>query len=280
MIRVTMAFLFVCCLTLATVLNPSFQRLHNENSSTSVFVALLGDSRTLFAHEFFAKADAYFHSGFYPTIFDTQKPGSESDLKDESHDKQAGSEAHEEESSFLGAPKDWMERFGRHFYPTVHTHLHGGNEREMLPWLKLSAELDPHEIATYLTASYWLRTTLNKPEEAEVFLREGLRANPDSYAILLELGRVYFNNHKNPRVARNIFIMAREKWRRQDAAGDKPDPHSYEEILGEIVQADRALGDVKGQLADLEELIKVAHSKEPLQREIDELKSKQGQAKP
>jgi hypothetical protein len=280
MIRVTMAFLFVCCLTLATVLNPSFQRLHNENSSTSVFVALLGDSRTLFAHEFFAKADAYFHSGFYPTIFDTQKPGSESDLKDESHDKQAGSEAHEEESSFLGAPKDWMERFGRHFYPTVHTHLHGGNEREMLPWLKLSAELDPHEIATYLTASYWLRTTLNKPEEAEVFLREGLRANPDSYAILLELGRVYFNNRKNPRVARNIFIMAREKWRRQDAAGDKPDPHSYEEILGEIVQADRALGDVKGQLADLEELIKVAHSKEPLQREIDELKSKQGQAKP
>jgi tetratricopeptide (TPR) repeat protein len=281
MIRLTMVFLFVCCLTLATVIDPSFQRMHRmESSPGNVFVALMGDSRSLFAHEFFAKADAYFHSGFYPTIFDTQQAGKELDLKEESRDKPAGSESHEEETSFLGAPKDWIDRFGRHFYPTVHTHLSGGNEREMLPWLKLSAELDPHEIATYLTASYWLRTSLNKPKEAEQFLREGLRSNPDSYAILLELGRVYLDNWKNPWVARNICILAREKWRRQEAAGDKPDPHSYEEILGEIVQADRALGDAKGLLSDLEELIKVAHSKEPLQIEIDDLKRKQGEAKP
>jgi tetratricopeptide (TPR) repeat protein len=281
MIRLIMVFLFVCCLTLATVLDPTFQMLHNrENSSSSVLVPLMGDSRRLFAHEFFARADAYFHSGFYPTIFDAQKPGSESDLKEESHDKPAGAEAHEEESSFLGAPKDWMERFGRNFYPTVHTHLHGGNEREMLPWLKLAADLDPHEIDTYLTASYWLRTTLNKPDEAEYFLREGLRANPDSYAILLELGRLYSANRKNPRVARNILVLARQHWRRQDAAGEKPDGHAYEEILGEIVRTDRALGDLKQQLADLEELIEVARSKEPVQRQIDELKSKLGAPKP
>jgi len=280
MIQLVLAFLFVCCLTLATVLDPSFQRMHNrENSSASVLVALMGDSRRLFAHEFFARADAYFHSGFYPTIFDAQKPGSESDLKEESHDKPAGAEPHEEESSFLGAPKDWLDRFGRNFYPTVHTHLHGGNEREMLPWLKLSADLDPHELDTYLTASYWLRTSLNKPEEAEQFLREGQRANPDSYAILLELGRIYADNRKSPRVARNIFVLARQKWRQQDAAGDKPDPHAYEEILGEIVRTDRALGDLKQQLADLEELVKVARGKEPLQLQIDDLKAKLGEPK-
>jgi hypothetical protein len=158
--------------------------------------------------------------------------------------------------------------------------LSGGNEREMLPWLKLSAELDPHEIATYLTASYWLRTSLKKPKEAEQFLREGLRSNPDSYAILLELGRVYLDNWKNPSVARNILILAREKWRRLDAAGEKPDQHSYEEILGEIVQTDRALNDEKGLLADLEELVKVAHSKEPLELEIEELKAKARESTP
>jgi len=274
MMRFVILFLFVCCMTLATVLDPSFRRLHNpENSSPNLLVALMGDSRRLFAHEFFAKADAYFHSGFYPTIFDA-KPGGELDLKEESHEKQAGAGNHEEEPSFLGPPKDCFDRFGRNFYPTVHTHLHGGNEREMLPWLKLSAELDPHEVATYLTASYWLRTSLHKPDEAEQFLREGQRSNPNSYAILLELGHVYLENRNNPRVARNIFIQARQKWRQQDAAGDKPDPHDYEEILGGIVRADATQGNLKRQLADLEELLKVAHSKEPLQIEIDELKTK------
>jgi len=280
MIRLVMAFLLVCCLTLATVLDPQFEKWHNrEDRSAGVLVALMGDSRRLFAHEFFARADAYFHSGFYPTIFDAQKPGSESDLKEESHDKPASVQGHEEETSFLGAPKDWLDRFGRHFYPVIHTHLHGGNEREMLPWLRLSADMDPHEIDTYLTASYWLRATLNKPDEAEHFLREGLRANPDSYEILLELGRVYAYNRRNNFVARNIFELARQKWVRQEAAGKKPDAHAYEEILGEMVKADRAQGDLKEEVADLEELMKVAPAKESLQHQIDEAKAKMAEPK-
>jgi len=281
MIKWLMLLLFICCMSLATVLDPEFRKWRNGgNSSVGVLVALMGDSRRLFAHEFFAQADAYFHSGFYPTIFDRQKPGTESDLKEESRDKPEGAPEKEEESSFLGKPKDWIERFGRHFYPTVHTHLHGGNEREMLPWLKLSADLDPHELDAYLTASYWLRTSLNKPKEAEQFLREGQRANPDSYAIELELGRLYFYNYSNAPVARNIFLQGRQKWRKQDSAGAKPDPHAYEEILGEIVRADRAQGDLKQQLADMEELVKVAHSKDILQRQIDELKAKLTEPKP
>src|SRR5580658_2458201 len=256
--RLVIPFLLVCCLTLAAVLDPQFEKWHNrEDTSAGVLVALMGDSRRLFAHQFFAMADAYFHSGFYPTIFDTQKPGAESDLVEESHDKPTGAEEHEEEASFLGAPKDWMDRFGRNFYPVIHTHLHGGNEREMLPWLKLSADMDPHEIDTYLTASYWLRTTLKKPDEAERFLREGLAANPDSFEILLELGRVNFYSRTNTRVARNIFELALKKWRRREAAGTKPDPITCAEILGEIVRTDRAQGDLKQQLADMEELIKV-----------------------
>jgi hypothetical protein len=288
MIKWAILFLLVCCMSLATVLDPEFRRLHSrEDSSAGVLVALMGDSRRLFAHEFFAMADAYFHKGFYPTIFDRQKPGAESDFKEESHDKPAAAQEHEEESSFLGRPKDCIDRFGRHFYPTVHTHLQGGNEREMLPWLKLSADLDPHEIDTYLTAAYWLRTSLHKPDEAEQFLREGQRANPDSSAILLELGRIYFYNRTNTVVARNIFLEARKKWRKQDAAAAKPgaaeakpDPHAYEEILGEIVRTDLAQGNPQQQLADMEELLKVARGKDVLQRQIDELKAKLAEPKP
>ena len=95
MIRWTVLFLLVCCMSLATVLDPEFRRLQNRGtSSAGVLVALMGDSRHLFAHQFFAMADAYFHSGFYPTIFDSQKPGTKSDLKEESRDKPEGEKEH------------------------------------------------------------------------------------------------------------------------------------------------------------------------------------------
>lgn len=132
----------------------------------------------------------------------------------------------------------------------------------------------------YLTASYWLRTSLKQPKEAEQFLRDGQRANPDSYAIELELGRIYLYNYTNASVARNILLQGKQKWRRQDAAGSKPDPHAYEEILGEIVRADRAQGNLKQQLADLEELATVAHGKDVLQKQIEELKAKLDKPKP
>jgi tetratricopeptide (TPR) repeat protein len=144
----------------------------------------------------------------------------------------------------------------------------------------IPADLDPNNIDTYLTAAYWLRTSLNKPEEAERFLRRGLRANPDSYEIFLALGRVYLYNRKDPRVAHNIFELALQKWRKQEAAGSQPDAHSYEETLGEMVRADAAVGDLKQQLADLQELIKVAVGKEGIQSDIDEVKAKLAKSRP
>ena len=112
--------------------------------------------------------------------------------------------------------------------------MSNGQEGEILPWLKLSAELDPTRIETYVTAAYWLRTTLHKPDAAEEFLRQGLRANPDSYEILLELGRIDFYNKGDTRVARNLYGLALQKWRQADAAGYKPDGHVYEEVFGGV----------------------------------------------
>jgi hypothetical protein len=281
MIRLTVIFLLVCCFTLATILDAPFSRLRaSTDSSEGVLTALMGDSRRMFANHFFAMADAYFHSGFYPTIFDTARAEEHSHLSEEAHEEE-GANGHDEhhEETFLRTPNDWIERFGRHFYPTVHTHLHNGNEREILPWLKLSAEMDPKRIDTYVTAAYWLRTSLHKPEEAEQFLREGLRANPDSYEIMLELGRVYFYNKKDARVGRNIFVLAQDQWLKQDAAGEKPDPGVYEEILGELLRVDRKQEDLKGEVTDLEELIKYSHSKETLEAYLKELKAKMANQK-
>src|SRR6185436_4141701 len=114
-------------------------------------------------------------------------------------------------------PKDPMDAFTRHFFVSQHTHLteKGSNApREILPWLKLAAQLDPQKVESYTVGAYWLRT-LNKNDEAEQFLREGLRHNPQSYEIMLELGRSYFERNDYIR-ARNVLEMAITRWREQE----------------------------------------------------------------
>lgn len=282
MIRLVLTLVFVSCCTLATVLDPPMRKLRPPTAEAAGFVAsLMGESRQLFANQFFVEADVYFHSGYYPGIFDKAEAETNLDVnaKDDGETNRAAPASgrrHEEEAGggFLGKPRDWVERFGRNFFPTEHTHLANGKVREILPWLRLSADMDPHRIQTYLTASFWLRSTLGEPDEAEQFLREGLRANPDSFEILLELGYVYDFNKKNPRVARNQFDLALQKWTQQDKAGLKPSPKSYIEILDGLVRTDGELNDLKSLLADLQALQPVSPNKDAVEKSIQETQAK------
>ena len=280
MIRLVLTLVFAGCFTLATFLDPRIHQLRPQTDDTAGFIgALMGESRRLFATQFFVEADVYFHSGFYPTIFDTAESDLDVNERSEAETHKpvpASGRRHvaEEGGSFLGQPRDWVERFGRHFIPTEHTHLAGVNLREILPWLRLSADMDPHRIQTYLTTSYWLRTTLNQPAEAEQFLREGLRANPDSYEILLELGYVYDVNKKNPRVARNLSELALQKWKQQDAAGLKPSPKGYIEILDALVRTDGEQNDLQQLLVDLEALKAVSPNRDAVEKTIQETRAK------
>jgi tetratricopeptide (TPR) repeat protein len=133
--------------------------------------------------------------------------------------------------------------------------------------------MDPHRVQTYLTASFWLRTALNQPKEAEEFLREGLRANPDSFEMLLELSYVYDFSRKDARAARRLCELALQKWQKQEADGLKPSPKAEVEILDGMVRADRQLGDLPNLLADLEALKAISPGKEAIQRSIDETRA-------
>ena len=106
-------------LGLVTWLEPWYQSWSGSRTgSANLLSVALGDSRRLFAKHFYVKADAYFHSGYYPSIFD-QRPD-----EDKLHmAANAGSGNHHEDLPPRGQPNDWIERFGRHFHPSVHTHL-------------------------------------------------------------------------------------------------------------------------------------------------------------
>ena len=257
--------------TLGTLLQLHTPGSTSRTRSDSVLAMLFGDSRQMFANHFFTKADVYFHSGFYPSIFDQARAAEEKEnhMAGEDHD-----EHDEKEANFLGQPADWIDRFGRHFRLTEHTHLEGGNVREILPWLKISSELDPHRVESYTVAAYWLRTSLGKTNEAKQYLREGLRANPQSYEILIELGRLYFENYHDANRARNVWELAYRRWREREASQIEPNYVPFGAITEFLGNLERH----EGHYAEAIQWIELAktHSPHPeaMQLQIDALRAK------
>jgi tetratricopeptide (TPR) repeat protein len=281
--------------SLATWLEPWFQNWAGSRAqSANVLQVALGDSRKLFARHFYVKADAYFHNGYYPSIYDTRPAADKLHMAAGSS---AGHDHHEDGCEFLGKPKDWIDGFSRHFYPTQHRHLgdgradpahqhapgekcehepteSGGEERELLPWLRLSANLDSERPETYLVASYWLRSRLGKVNEAEQFLREGLRANPGNGEILLELGRIYFENRNDPARARNVWELALRRWQERESGKPDADLFVSGQILGHLAKLEEREKNYAKALAHLKALQTVSPYKASLQEWIDDLSRK------
>lgn len=260
---------------MATALQSPFDRV-TTNSGSSLLVSVLGEGRRLFANHFFSKADAYFHRGYYPTIFD-RRPSTAPTHLQEASEGEKHDDHDEEGGDFLKRPTDWIDRFGRNFFPSKHSHLGeggGGEEREILPWLRLTAELDPQKIETYTVAAYWLRTRMGRSDEAEQFLREGLRANPGNAEITLELGLIYKENRKDPERARNVLELARHRWEEQNRQGAKPAPFVYERIIGQLERLEEEQGSWKEALSYLEILKRISPIPDAIEKQIEELKPK------
>lgn len=288
--------LVAAAFTLATLLAPRVPGWTRRGGSDNMLKLVFGEGRKLFASHFFTKADIYFHSGYYPSIFDraekAPKDSRHMTQADEHHDEPAaeGHEGHEhkdgkceheshDEAHYremaLQQPNDWIERFGRHFMVTDHTHLEQGNERELLPWLQLSAELDPERIDTYTVAAYWLRKRLGKVNEAEQFLRDGLKYNPNSYEILFELGRLYRENHHDDVRARNLWELALRRWNEREAAKKDQDLFGLEQIAINLADVEEHAGNLDAAIKYLQLARKAAPIPEVIDARIAEVRARQ-----
>jgi tetratricopeptide (TPR) repeat protein len=268
-----LALALTICFTLATGIEP---RAHNGTwssrvKSDNVFSLLFGDGRRLFANQFFTMADVYFHSGYYPSIFDLREEGTKA-IVTATHG-QVENEEQEKKADFLGKPKDWIDRFGRHFHITEHTHLEHSNEREILPWLRLAADMDPQKIETYTVGSFFMRTHLNRPREAEAFLREGLRNNPGSYEILFDLGRLYDENDHDTGRARDVWRLALYKWSKDPEAVIN-NKRAFGEIADHLARLEREAGNYEEAIRWFQAAQKVSPDPSALQQRIDEIKQK------
>lgn len=263
--------------TLAAQVEPWYQTwAGTATRQGNALQVLLGDSRRMFANHFFVKADAYFHSGYYPSVFDNREAFHTAHMAADAgavEEKNTG-----DEHAFLGESRDWIDRFGRQFFPSVHTHLDEGGPaghragdghdhdheaaddevREILPWLRMSVELDPHRVESYVVAAYWLRERMHRVDEAEQFLRDGLRANPNSYEILYELGRLAFDSRgDNPR-ARIMLDLATRRWKQSE----NPKPQGERDLfmLRNILSYRSLLEEREGHIAEAVRLLEVGKS--------------------
>ena len=282
---------------LATVLDPLWSTTQRRQAKSAIDM-MVGDGKRLFANHFVIKADAYFHNGQYPSIFRqareeeshlTEAAASHSGHDDHDHDgdgkpdhapEEHGHatetpEEHAKHSARPGDdPQDFIERFGNHFWVSKHSHMKNQDAKELLPWFRISAELDPTRVETYTVAAFWLRNTLKKPDEAEQFLREGWKANPESYEIVFELGRLYEKDRKDLDRARNLFELALKKWGARESNKERPDLFGLEQILVHLVEIEYAQGDFKPCLEHLLQLEPISPYPDSIRNTIADVKSK------
>ena len=286
-LRLCLPLLLLMCFCLATDLSSWFQSWQgNRAAAANLMAVALGDARRMFADHFFVKADAYFHSGFYPTIYDNLQSYQTPHIAEDSgamRGKNSG-----DETSFLGKPRNWIDRFGREFFPSAHTHLTEGGAsgeekegevREILPWMKLSAELDPKRVETYTVTAYWLRR-LGKPTEAEDFLREGLKENPGDPQLLFDLGRLYSESWHDPVRARNVWEAGlRNLDNLPDNARDE-NKFVAEQLLGALAGLEEKANNTTKAVALLERLKGISPNPEAIQKWIDDMKHRSDASTP
>lgn len=268
------ALLLTICFTLAVTLELRNSNPAGRSQSNNAFKLLFGEGQRLFANEFYVMGDVYFHSGYYPSIFDKQE--GQSDIL-EAVRGQSDNDEDTTNVDFFGAPTDWVNRFGSHFRVNQHTHLDQGAEaQEILPWMKLAADTNPQMIETYTVAAYWLRRSVHNPKEAEAFLRQGLRNNPGNCEILFALGQIYNEDYHDAARARNVWLAALRYWRSQsdDAKESVGNRRLYDAILVELAYLEKSAGNWAQAIQYFEIAKPVSPNPNDIQKLIDEARQK------
>jgi len=161
--------------------------LYNE---TSFFSTLTAGFKKFIGHECWNEADVYLHQGLTH-----EEDKDEGELETDTHDSHDNT--HEKDYDLCSkehhaAKPNPLLPYNRSDF--VHTrHVKPLDDKEILPWFKMSVYMDPKMTKAYVCGGYWLAWRLKKPKDAIEFLEEGVINNPNAPDILAELGMIYFD---------------------------------------------------------------------------------------
>lgn len=178
-----------------------------EQVNSSSFAAILGEIRASAADLMWVKTERYLHSGVAFTghldedaMARTGEVAVKHDHEHEEHDGCGPTlipDASRDYRGFVGTLHREI-----HPWQDEHTeHAHSGSD-ELLPWYRMLTYSNPHHWRGYNIGAWWLSRNPATRLEAESFIEEGVRNNPNVFQLQLMRGRV---------------LMQREAW--ADAIG-------------------------------------------------------------
>ncbi len=85
---------------------------------------------------------------------------------------------------------DCFQKWSREISPQKHRHAEGVDSVEILPWLRMATQADPHNVEAFLVMSFWLASGVKRADLAEQVLIDAQRMNPRDYRIPQEQGRL------------------------------------------------------------------------------------------
>ena len=140
----------------------SFFSSDKKTNEQSAGLYILGPARALLSDGLYVRADTYFHKGV----------------------------PHLKNEAFHGLFQKWKEAL----CPVEHAHAEGREIEELLPWLRLATQSDPHNVEAYLVASFWLQGDCARPDLALTTIVEAIEKNPGRYELHLEMARIYLSS--------------------------------------------------------------------------------------
>ena len=154
--------LFATALATGVVLSQDMPEDREAEAPGSLYI--LGPARSLLSNGLYERADVYFHKGA----------------------------EHSEDVAFRGFFQKWKDAI----CPNKHAHAEGREIKEILPWLRLATQSDPHNVEVFLVAAYWLNGECQRTDLAIEAIQEAIEKNPDRYELQQEMGRLHLHLDK------------------------------------------------------------------------------------
>jgi len=167
--------IFILCFT--SLLVP---QLKAENpQDPDMLIRVLGGTADLAAAQAYKEAEIYYHAGYDCDCPDKEEHG-------EHHHHEHAKESDSVRLPLLKA----IEHLQGEAAPKIHKHLHGDEEKELLPWFIAAVRLNPHFIDAWRVGSYWFYRTDNAHRAVD-FISDGIRRNPGDHRLYLDRGILY-----------------------------------------------------------------------------------------
>lgn len=211
---------------LRPVISPSQKSSSLDAHETSATASLVGQFRTSLSSWLWLKTDLYLHNGVQMRRMTREEIASGREAETPRHEGEHDEIAKDETDVVTVIPpreRDFRGVFGDveravSAYKNMKGHTHN-DPRKALPLLRLMAWLDPEFVAAWTTGAYVysLDRTPEAYARAIAFLREGLRANPDSIELNEQIGRAYLVWNRDPGRAQPALERAIELGRRSQS---------------------------------------------------------------